>query len=103
MPSFSDSSVPLITWGGMDLTDAIGPVTQQTMLFPSLRKVVVDFAEPYINHKQEVLLRFQEQLKARKALGAGIETWQFDNTYKSLTTSDLSQFEGLVNVVKRSC
>ncbi|KAL4269330.1 hypothetical protein AB1N83_001896 [Pleurotus pulmonarius] len=88
------------TPGLLDLSHALGPATRQTVLLPRLKKVVTGRITCY-KDQQGLLSKLQQQLKARKTSGEGIETWQVDNTLKLLATSDLSQFEGIVNVVKR--
>ncbi|KAL4264704.1 hypothetical protein AB1N83_005380 [Pleurotus pulmonarius] len=90
------------TDGLLGLSHVLGPATRKTLLLPCLKKVVTD-RDTYFKDKQKSLSKLQQQLKARKTSGAGIETWQVDNTSNLLTTSDLSQFEGLVDVVEQPC
>lgn len=51
------------------------PVLAQDRSLPSLKKIVL-CSNGYILNKTNVLARLREQLFARKAAGAGVETWE---------------------------
>lgn len=72
------------------------PKTQNRSL-PSLKKIVL-CSDRYIHHKTKVLSRLREQLCARKAADAGVDSWEIRP--RLLSPRDIESFTGIIDIVE---